>query len=263
MAKKFLILSVVLIVALAAVTSVAAITNGRPDGEGHPYVGVVTNQAQTNFCSGFAISPNVLVTAGHCFEDGEIVLVTFDTSPAGAGPQDLFVGIFYRHPAYCSDCAPGVHGAFENDLAVVWSLQNLVTGAPADLDRYAQLPVLGATGALANKTDVTLVGYGFQDFIRGGGPPVPTFDQTRHVAQAQLLTGRKAQSDQFVKLSARQGNDQGGFCFGDSGSPVLLADTDTILALNSYATNSICAGVTYSSRVDTQSALGFIGYFLP
>jgi len=23
------------------------------------------------------------------------------------------------------------------------------------------------------------------------------------------------------------------------------------------------AGVTYSSRVDTQSALGFIGYFLP
>jgi protein-S-isoprenylcysteine O-methyltransferase Ste14 len=29
-----------------------------------------------------------------------------------------------------------------------------------------------------------------------------------------------------------------GFCFGDSGGPVLLADTDTILALNSYATRA-------------------------
>jgi secreted trypsin-like serine protease len=263
MAKKIILLFVVLTVALVAVSSVAAITNGQPDGDGHPYVGVISNQDQSQFCSGFAVAPNVLVTAGHCFEDGEIVLVTFDTSPADAGPQDLYAGIFYRHPAYCSDCAPGVHGAFENDLAVVWWLQNLVTGQPADLDRYAQLPAQRATGALANKTGVTLVGYGFQDFIRGGGPPLPTFDQTRHVAQAQLLTGQKAQSDQYVKLSASQGNDNGGFCFGDSGGPVLLAGTDTALALNSYATNARCAGVTYSSRVDTQSALGFIGYFLP
>jgi len=263
MAKKFLIFFLSLALALVAVASVAAITNGGPDGDGHPYVGVISNQTQTNFCSGFAVAPDVMVTAGHCFENGEIVLVTFDSSPADAGPQDLYVGIFYRHPAYCADCAPGVHGAFENDLAVVLYLQNLVTGQPADLDRYAQLPALGATGALANKTAVTLVGYGFQDFIHGSGPPVPTFDGTRHVAQAQLLTGRKAQSDQFVKLSARQGNGQGGFCFGDSGGPVLLAGTDTTLALSSYATNGVCAGVTYSSRIDTQSALGFIDTFLP
>lgn len=266
MAKKFVVLSVVLFCLLLAVTSVAAITNGEPDGEGHPYVGVVSNLSRTKFCSGIAISPAVFLTAAHCFDesdfvDGNFVLVTFDTSPGDVQAQDLYFGSFYPHPEFCDTCANGLSGAFQNDIAVVAPLVNFLF-EPPDLERYGILPDLGLVDTLPNKTDVTLVGYGFQDFITGGGPPAPTFDQTRHVAWANLVPGSGSYSQQFVKLSAKQGNANGGVCLGDSGGPVLLGESDVALALNSYGTNSMCAGVAYSSRIDTQSALNFIGYFL-
>ena len=55
----------------------------------------------------------------------------------------------------------------------------------------------------------------------------------------------------------------GGTCFGDSGGPTLLADTATVVAVNSYVTNGNCAGVTYSSRVDIPEVLDWIYSFLP
>ena len=42
------------------------------------------------------------------------------------------------------------------------------------------------------------------------------------------------------------------------GRPDLLAGTNIILAVNSYVTNSNCAGVTYSNRVDLQDIQDFI-----
>jgi hypothetical protein len=54
---------------------------------------------------------------------------------------------------------------------------------------------------------------------------------------------------------------QGGTCFGDSGGPDLLRDTNIVLAVNSYVTNSNCAGVGYSARVDTENVLDWISGF--
>jgi len=36
-----------------------------------------------------------------------------------------------------------------------------------------------------------------------------------------------------------------------------------VLALNSFANNELCTGVTYSYRLDTAAALGFIDGFTP
>lgn len=261
MGKKFIVLSIVFALLLVAVTSVSAITNGQPDGDEHPYVGVVFDLDQTHFCSGSAISPDVFITAAHCFNDGDIVSLTFESSPGDLGAE-VYYGFVYQHPDYCPDCGPGLHGAFQNDIAVISPLVNADLASP-DLDRYGQLPALGLVDTLRNQTAVTLVGFGFQDFITGGGPPVPTFDETRHVAQAKLQTGSHNSGESFIKLSARQGNDQGGFCFGDSGGPVLLGETDLILALSAFSPNDRCAGVTYTSRIDTESALNFINGFNP
>jgi secreted trypsin-like serine protease len=65
------------LLAVAAVTVVAvggasAITNGRPDGGMHPYVGLMVAQDADGVplwrCSGSLISPTVFLTAGHCTE---------------------------------------------------------------------------------------------------------------------------------------------------------------------------------------------------
>ena len=50
-----------------------AITNGQPDGNGHPYVGIAIQfiPDQPGFvtlCSGAALSSTVFLTAAHCFD---------------------------------------------------------------------------------------------------------------------------------------------------------------------------------------------------
>jgi hypothetical protein len=55
---------------------------------------------------------------------------------------------------------------------------------------------------------------------------------------------------------------RGGFCFGDSGGPDLLAGSDTVIGVNSYVTNFNCSGVGYSSRVDTPEARSWIEGFM-
>ncbi|MGD8466293.1 MAG: trypsin-like serine protease, partial [Anaerolineae bacterium] len=70
MRNKVVPLSLILLLVVAV--PVFAITNGEPDGDGHPYVGLmVADDADGNplwRCTGTLISPTVFLTAGHCTE---------------------------------------------------------------------------------------------------------------------------------------------------------------------------------------------------
>ena len=46
-----------------------------------------------------------------------------------------------------------------------------------------------------------------------------------------------------------------GMCFGDSGSPVLAGDTDTVLTVDSFVNDWSCAGVDCSTRLDREPVL--------
>ena len=70
--RKIFALAMLVSVLLIAVGVSFAINYGDPDGDGHPYVGImVAKDAGGNplwRCSGTMISPTVYLTAGHCTE---------------------------------------------------------------------------------------------------------------------------------------------------------------------------------------------------
>jgi secreted trypsin-like serine protease len=66
----------------------------------------------------------------------------------------------------------------------------------------------------------------------------------------------------FLHLSANPAKGKGAACFGDSGGPILLGDTDIVLGVHSWQHNINCAGITEAFRVDTEKAHDFIDQFL-
>ena len=244
---------------LAAVAPVVTVTNGQPDGNGHPYVGLAIQAAPGGgffLCSGSALSATVFLTAAHCFDPELPVLVTYKTAPPFSLAADFTVGTFHSHPDWCIGCGPGLPGFDTHDVAVV------ELDAPSDPGSFAQLPPLGLVDELPMRTEVDLVGYGVQGFARGGGPPQGVLLLTRFFAPSLLVQSNNRQSDEFIKLTANPAKGKGGVCFGDSGGPDLLGDTNVVLAVNSYVTNGNCAGVTYSNRVDLEDIQEFILGFL-
>ena len=73
MRKKVAALGAALMVVLATAAAAFAITNGTPDGNRHPYVGLMVAIDSDGVplwrCSGSLLSPTVFLTAGHCVED--------------------------------------------------------------------------------------------------------------------------------------------------------------------------------------------------
>jgi len=253
--KVTVLLVVTLVLLLGPANSAQAILNGQPDGNRHPYVGLVDNGEFA--CSGSAISPTIFITAAHCFDhSGEQVEVTFDSEGFFAQNPVFYTGRWYPDPQFCIGCAHGLPGFDTHDVAVV------VLDQPVNLPQYAQLPTPGLVDTLAMGTRVTLVGYGVQHFARGGGPPQPDAFFTRFFAPASLIQSNHSISDEFIKVSANPAQGSGGTCFGDSGGPVLLGNTNTILAITSFGTNGVCAGVGYYYRIDISQSLNFINQFL-
>lgn len=257
----YLVIAISIFGLASGVTGVAyAITNGQFDGdEAYPYVGAANNGVV--FCSGVAISPYIFVTAAHCFfYPGETVWVTFDPAPfaPGSPPPVYHEGIWYPHPDFCLGCGPGTPGFDTHDIAVVVFDED----QKVILDEYAELPTEGLVDTLPMRTELTLVGYGAQDFIRGGGPPEPLFLLARYSALSELIASHHKHSGEYMKVTANPAQGKGGFCLGDSGGPNLLGGTRIILGITCYGSNPLCEGVGYSNRLDLPYALEFIESFM-
>jgi hypothetical protein len=256
---KFIVI-LFLVVFLAVPSSVLAVTNGQPDGNGHPYVGVAIQfipdmPGFVNVCSGSALSNTLFLTAAHCFDPSRPVYVSYKSEPPFSLARDFTEGAFHPNPDWCIGCGPGLPGFDSHDVAVITLNRRANPGG------FAALPTVGLVDTLPMGTPVDLVGYGVQGFVRGGGPSQQVFLFTRYYAPTILVQSNNVQSTEFIKLEANPSAGTGGTCFGDSGGPDLLGGTNIVLAVNSYVTNGNCAGVTYSNRVDLPDILEFINSF--
>ncbi len=271
------VLLIPLIAAAAALTAlpVSAITKGgAPDDGEHPYVGLMVAKDDTGAplwrCSGTLISPTVFVTAGHCTEspatqatiwfDEEVTRVsppTASTYPFGG--LDTYDGKTYTHPLYVPDAF------LLYDLGVVELEGDGVTG----LSEYGALPAVGAVDELANgrkKAAVEAVGYGLQ-LIN----PVKVEDalvrrkadlfvvNTNGVAGIGNFDTGNLPPTNSMFLSGDASS--GGTCFGDSGGPIFIGDTNVIGGVTSFGLNGNCAGVGGAFRIDRQVELDWINEF--
>ena len=140
-----------------ATAPVMTVTNGQPDENRHPYVGLAIQFIPSmpgfiTLCSGSALSPTVFLTAAHCFDPSLPVLVTYKSGPPFSIANDFTVGTFHPHPDWCIGCGPGLPGFDTRDVAVI------VLSAARDPGAFATLPSAGLVDSLPMRTEVDVVG---------------------------------------------------------------------------------------------------------
>jgi len=264
--KRFAVVAGALVLVLALVSTAVAITDGTPDNGEHPYVGLmVADDADGNplwRCSGTLLSPTVFLTAGHCteapaaratiwFEEDVQSGIPDNGYPVG-GPTSVD-GTTYTHPQY----NPGAFYLY--DLGVV------VLDEPVYMDEYGVLPEEGLIDGLATKrgrqdTTFTAVGYGLQRI----NPVFVEANRVRLQATLNLVdVNGTAGIPRGVSVMLSGNAHTGGTCFGDSGGPQFLNDTNIVAAVTSFGLNGNCAGVGGGYRVDMADDLAWLAGFLP
>jgi secreted trypsin-like serine protease len=248
-----------------AVGTASAVTDGELDGNGHPYVGIMVAQdAKGNplwRCSGTLISSTVFLTAGHCTETPAAhAEIWFDSDMEATYPGNGYPftgqvgGTTHTHPQYDPE-------AFSRyDLGVV------TLDKPMKMNKYGALPQLDVLDRLATQRgqqDVTFtaVGYGLQESFPDAAAWKEHNQKIRMVAHPQLLQINTGFTGDGSLLLSNNAN-TGGTCFGDSGGPNFIGDTNVVGGVTSFGVNGECAGTGGVYRVDRADDLEWLATFL-
>jgi secreted trypsin-like serine protease len=243
-----LITLAVLVAALTSVSSASAITDGTADGNGHPNVGgLVAPTAYSDgtwiYCSGTLISPTVFLTAAHCADVSDRVRVTF--SSAYQDGDKTYSGTFHGDPLYNQSQSD------PHDIAVV-VLDKAVKGITP-----AMLPEVDSLSSLSGSQTFTSVGYGAFEVTNQPGGHDYLYNDVRMVATGTLNSINPA----WLRISMNPATGNGGTCYGDSGGPNFLDDTDVIAAIT-ITGDAVCRSTNVVYRLDTESARAFLSQYV-
>ncbi len=302
MKRTLLILAAIVALIAVAIPAAAITRGGAPDDGEHPFVGIMVAYANEKApllgdvdesgvieddelfqvplwrCSGTLISETVFVTAGHCSEndgswDGEgptydgLVGIWFDELEAdvrGNGyffyEEATYTGVRDTHPLY----DPGAFYLY--DLGVV----TLDGAGNTSVSEFGELPDAGDVDELkkGRRGDtIEAVGYG----VQRTNPALDRKNQEERALDRRkadlMIVNRKGVAgigpipdSNSIVLSGDAKN--GGTCFGDSGGPLFINDSNVIAAVTSFGLNPSCGGVGGGFRIDRDLELGWINSFL-
>jgi V8-like Glu-specific endopeptidase len=260
------------VMALLAVTFVPAfaVTDGGLDGDGHPYVGLMVAQdADGNplwRCSGTLLSPTLFLTAGHCTEaPAAHVEIWFDA--------DVESGIPANGYPFTGDVGgtPSTHPSYNPNAFYLFDLGVVVLDAPMVMSEYGELPSLNQLDALKtrrghNNNTFTAVGYGLQQSFPDAASWKEHNVRVRMFATPHLIQINGGLVGDYSLLLSNNAH-TGGTCFGDSGGPNFIGDSNVLAGVTSFGLNGNCAGTGGVYRVDRADDLdwlnGTFGAHLP
>lgn len=294
-------LGMALLTAAAMVATTAApggaITYGEPDAGEHPYVGFiiywVPSEESWFSCSGTLLDADTFLTAAHCTygigtaggdgstQGGNDVWATFGEENVLDGfpprsdfdtPEELYAarrawlegnadylrGTAYHHERY--DNFREFPGNYDVGVVELDDTDHGVTsfGTLAELGTAEALA--GDTGRGRNNVVVENVGYGIQSV-----QPHPMDDESRYKSTSRIAEVNGNISDggnlHTINNPSETGG-RGGTCYGDSGGPVFVNDTNQVIAVTSFGFSGTCHGADYSWRVDTVDSYDFVVPFL-
>jgi hypothetical protein len=232
-------------------------------------------------CSGTLIDSTHYLTAGHCTDSAAHVEIWFDAGPVpvdegyrsaiAAGKTsaeacdavrtDAVAGSGYPCVGQASG-TPYTHPSFStgpfylNDLGLVVLGAGYVTPG----SQYGKLPALNALDSLAasvgtNRVTFTTVGYGLQEAYPDAAAWKDVAIRQRMVAHPKLIRLNP------VYMTVSDNSHTGGTCFGDSGGPSFIGDSNVVGGVTSFAINSTCAGTGGVYRVDRPDDLAWLATF--
>ena len=255
MKKHVLAAAAAIFATLFVVGGALAITNGRPDGDGHPEVGALLAQhafsdGTWEECTGTLIASHVFLTAEHCDLGVNRVEVTF-ASAFDRATSTTYWGTWHGDPAY------GQSQSDPHDIAVV-ILDKAVRGITP-----ARLPEAGSLSTLTGSQQFTSVGYGAQAVTNGPGGKTFHYQDVRYVAVGTLNS--VPGNDSWLRISQNASTGNGGTCYGDSGGPNFLgagASETNVVAATTITGDTPCRSTNVDYRMDSPSARAFLSHYM-
>jgi secreted trypsin-like serine protease len=124
-----------------------------------------------------------------------------------------------------------------------------------------QLDVLKTRRGLQDQT-FTAVGYGLQQSFPDPASFLAHNSRTRYVAYPHLIQINVPGLTGGFSLLLSNNAHTGGTCFGDSGGPNFLGDSNVVAGVTSFGLNGNCAGTGGVFRMDRQNVLDFVNSYL-
>ena len=290
MRRTLLALVSATLLAISLVAPTTAITGNYVEDFDHPFVGLIafysdrqgTDDGFIHRCSGSLVDDGtpadgsrVVVTAGHCTDDGtgDAVAVSArvwfrqDAGTRYDGTRDPLTGYPDKcidDPAVALDACQTSHEMYNYGFDNFAGFPNhrdvgvVILDKPVVLPEYATITDAGAI--TSNKSiKLTVSGYGISDGHAASDPTVSF--RERLMAETTLVNTTNNNTAGFNLETQPNGGSRGGTCSGDSGGPVFYPSTsNTIVAVTSFGiiNPNDCQGNDYSYRLDRQEVIDWI-----